>query len=78
MSKKESYKRTLEKLSRCSGDCKHCKKCHIYISGLCYAFGCDSLPASEFGAISNSMRNLKKECIEQMEFELSIIALHEK
>ena len=74
--KRKQYESVLKRLKKCDGDCKHCEKCHIYFSDSkdgrtrYYAFGCDLLPLTEFSSISNTMRDLKSEAIEIIEFEL--------
>lgn len=42
----------LKRVQKCSGDCKHCEKCHIYTAStpraLYMAVGCDALPEKYF------------------------------
>lgn len=69
--KRKQYESVLKRLKKCSGDCKHCEKCHIYITFPYYSYGCDLLPITDFGYISDSMCELKSDAIEQIEFELN-------
>lgn len=50
---KRQLERALKRVEKCSGDCKHCEKCHIYTSEktFCYAIGCDLLPQNMFGMV---------------------------
>lgn len=70
----KALKTALNKLKKCNGDCKHCKKCHIYCgnveNGIAYAFGCDELPNDMFGALAESMSELHGACVDQLLFEL--------
>lgn len=72
---KEKFEAALKRLEKCGGDCKHCEKCHIYTASteraLYYAFGCDVLPQEHFSYISDSMRDLKKEAVGALTFELA-------
>ena len=65
----------LKKLEKCGGDCKHCKKCHVYTASgenaLYMAVGCDLLPRSMFDAIANHPSELHQEAKETALFELS-------
>ena len=65
----------LNRVRKCSGDCKHCEKCHFYSaeSGrfIYYAFGCDLLPTDMFSHIAESTSELKNKALEVLEFELS-------
>lgn len=68
--KRKQYEAALKKLRKCTGDCKHCEKCHMYISGWHYAFGCDVLPQTDFDAIAETMASLHSEALETIAFEL--------
>ena len=73
---KKQLQAALNKIKKCNGDCKHCEKCHFYSKQInerfiAYAFGCDNMPEKFFDVISESMKALKAECIETLEFELS-------
>ena len=73
---KKQLQAALNKIQKCNGDCKHCEKCHMYTSAInersiVYAFGCDYMPEKFFDAISESMKTLKAECVETLEFELA-------
>ena len=75
--KKKQYEIALKKLNKCSGDCKHCNKCHVYTSAwnrdsCYYAFGCDLLPVTDFDYISSTMRNLHATAIDTIKFELGV------
>lgn len=74
---KKQFETALKKLEKCSGDCQHCNKCHIYTSEwynntCCYSFGCDLLPQNYFDYISDTMKNLHKTAIETIKFELGV------
>lgn len=72
---KKQLKNSLEKLSKCGGNCRGCAKCHIYTSGnekaLYMAVGCDLLPSDMFGAVANYPSELHAEAVELLRFELS-------
>lgn len=65
----------LKKLEKCGGDCKKCKKCHVYTASsenaLYMAVGCDLLPRSMFDAIASYPSELHQEAKETALFELS-------
>ena len=71
MTEKERYTKALKRLEKCSGDCKNCMHCKLEISqnALYYAFYCDIVP--ELSPISNTMKNLKSELIDALNFEIS-------
>lgn len=67
-------KRALNTIKKCNGDCKYCNKFHIYIKdcgrSIFMAYGCDAAPMLSY--ISDSIRILRREAIEILEFEMRI------
>ena len=71
----KSLESALRKVKKCDGDCRHCKKCHVYTASteksLYFAVGCDLLPVDLFSCIADTPGKLKAAAIETLEFELS-------
>jgi hypothetical protein len=70
---RKQLERALKRVEKCSGDCKHCEKCHIYTSekSFCYAIGCDLLPQNMFDMIDDHITTLRQTAIDLLKFELS-------
>ena len=75
LKERAQLEKALKNLESCTGDCKHCEKCHIYMSSgdsaLYMALGCDLLPLDMFGAIASYPSELQHEAINAVLFELS-------
>lgn len=75
LKERAQLEKALKSLESCTGDCKHCEKCHVYTSStnkaLYMAVGCDLLPLDMFGAIANYPSELQHEAINAVLFELS-------
>jgi hypothetical protein len=64
----------LKRARKCGGDCKHCEKCHIYISWTekagYMAVGCDLLPQELFTDLADGPSKLHAEVLETLHDEL--------
>ena len=73
----EKERKQLEKelniIKKCSGKCKECKYLHYYSitteRSVIYAWGCDRIKEATY--LSNTVSNLKVECLDFLQFELS-------
>lgn len=65
-------RRSIKKLTACGGDCKHCEHAKVNTASrdrfTYYAFYCDM--DINIQPYSNSLRSLRQETLEALEFEL--------
>ena len=70
---KERIEKALAKVNKCSGNCKDCNNLIMHFGGTekttYYAFSC-KYTEQIFGAISDTMKDLKPTLIEALNFEL--------